>query len=197
MSRNPSSIPPQLCVIKQFKTHVMKTQFEINNAKSKVEWVGRKVTGAHNGTINFKEGNLQFDGSQLIGGHFVIDTTSIEILDITDPATKAQFAGHLASDDFFGIEQYPEATLEVTNAEPRENGSYHLNGDLTIKGITHPIGFDLQAGHSGTRITASGKITIDRTKYGIRFRSGNFFKDLGDTLIYNNFDLNFSLTAEA
>jgi hypothetical protein len=38
---------------------------------------------------------------------------------------------------------------------------------------------------------------VDRTLYGIKFRSGNFFKNLGDTLIYNDFDLNVTLTAKA
>jgi len=175
----------------------MKTQFDINSAKSKVEWVGRKVTGAHNGTIDLKAGQIQFNENFLSGGNFVIDTTSIKILDITDPATNAQFAGHLASDDFFSSEQFPEANMEITHVEPRENGSYHVNGDLTIKGITHPIGFDMQVNQSGQSVTASGKMTIDRTKYGIRFRSGNFFTNLGDNLIYNHFDLNFILTAEA
>lgn len=175
----------------------MKTQFEINNAKSKVEWVGRKVTGAHNGTIDFKAGELQFNENFLVGGKFVIDTASIKILDITDPATNAQFAGHLASDDFFSTEQFPEASMEIKQVEPRENGSYHVNGDLTIKGITHPLGFDMQVDQNEKAVTASGKMTIDRTKYDIRFRSGNFFTNLGDNLIYNNFDLNFTLTAEA
>jgi Uncharacterized conserved protein len=175
----------------------MKTQFEINNAKSKVEWVGRKVTGAHNGTIDFKAGRLQFNENMLIGGNFVIDTTSIKILDITDPATNAQFAGHLASDDFFSSAQFPEASMEISQVEPREKGSYHVNGDLTIKGITHPVHFDLQLDQHEKSLSASGKMTIDRTKYDIRFRSGNFFTNLGDNLIYNNFDLNFTLTAEA
>jgi polyisoprenoid-binding protein YceI len=175
----------------------MKTQFEINAAKSKVEWVGRKVTGAHNGTIDLKSGELKFNEHTLNGGRFVIDTRSIKILDITDRATNAQFAGHLASDDFFSSEQFPEATMEVVQVEPRENGSYHVSGDLTIKGITHPTSFDMQVNQSDDTVNASGKISIDRTKYDIRFRSGNFFKDLGDNLIYNNFDLNFTLTAEA
>ncbi len=175
----------------------MKTQFEINNAKSKVEWIGRKVTGAHNGTIDFKAGHLQFNDQFLSGGNFVIDTTSIKILDITDPETNAQFAGHLASDDFFSSEQFPEARMEVVQVEPREKGSYYVNGDLTIKGITHPIGFDMQVNQAENSVTVTGKMTIDRTKYNIRFRSGNFFTNLGDNLIYNNFDLNFTLTAEA
>lgn len=88
----------------------METQkFEIISAKSNIDWVGRKVTGAHNGTIAIKEGSLTFADGQLTGGKFDIDTTSIKILDITDPATNAQFAGHLASDDFFNSENYPEA----------------------------------------------------------------------------------------
>ncbi|MCS3533153.1 hypothetical protein M2373_004580 [Chryseobacterium sp. JUb7] len=40
------------------------------------------------------------------------------------------------------------------------------------------------------------KIVIDRTKFNIKFRSANFFANLGDTLIYNNFDLNVHLVAE-
>ncbi len=80
----------------------METQnFKIVSAKSNIDWTGRKVTGAHNGTISVKEGSLTFNDGQLSGGRFIIDTTSINILDITDPATNAQFAGHLASEDYF------------------------------------------------------------------------------------------------
>jgi polyisoprenoid-binding protein YceI len=172
-------------------------QFNILGPQSTIEWVGRKVTGSHNGTIAIKAGALLFDGDRLAGGRFVIDTRSIKILDITDPATNAQFAGHLASDDFFSSEQYPEASFVLTGAEPRGDGSYHVTGDLTIKAITHPVSFDAQVNRSGDRVTASGKITVDRTRFGIKFRSGNFFLHLGDNLIYNNFDLNVHLTARA
>ena len=176
----------------------MKTQtFNIIPAKSNIEWTGRKVTGAHNGTISIKSGSLVFTNDLLTSGHFVIDVHSIIILDVTDPGTNAQFGGHLASDDFFSTEKYPEARFEITQAEPRGNGSYHITGDLTIKGITHSITFDAQADKSGDLISAAGKITIDRTKYDMKFRSGNFFKDLGDTLIYNNFDLHVSIIAQA
>ncbi len=170
-------------------------KFNIIAAKSNIDWVGRKVTGAHNGTIAIKEGHLAFDNQQLTGGRFVIDIKSIKILDVTDPSTNAQFASHLASDDFFSTELYPESTLEITSAEPREDGSYRISGDLTIKGITHATSFDASVDVNGNLLTAAGKITIDRTLYSIKFRSGNFFKDLGDTLIYNNFDLNITLAA--
>ena len=171
--------------------------FEIISAKSNIDWIGRKVTGAHNGTIGIKQGTFVFDNGKLSGGRFIIDTTSIKILDVTDPATNNQFAGHLASDDFFNSTNYPESVMVITSAEQKDNGSYHISGDLTIKGITHPIGFDAQIGSNDDTITASGKMVIDRTKYGMKFRSGNFFKDLGDTLIYNDFDLSIKITAKA
>lgn len=170
----------------------METQFNIVSAQSNIDWVGKKVTGSHNGTIAVKEGAFTLNNGNLTGGKFIIDTTSIKILDVTDPATNAQFAGHLASDDFFSSQKHPEATLEITSVSGK-----HLSGDLTIKGITHPVDFDATLNINGDVLIASGKIVIDRTKYEMKFRSGNFFKDLGDTLIYNEFELTVTVTAKA
>jgi polyisoprenoid-binding protein YceI len=172
--------------------------FTIAAAESSIEWIGKKVTGAHNGTINIADGILTLSDGKFTGGKFTIDTTSINILDVTDLNTNAQFAGHLASEDFFGIEKYPTAKLEITTVSQVDEINYHVMGDLTIKGITHPVEFDAEIGNvSGDTLRASGKLIIDRTKYDMRFRSGNFFKDLGDTLIYNDFVLNVQLTARA
>jgi polyisoprenoid-binding protein YceI len=171
--------------------------FEIESTQSQIHWIGRKVTGAHNGTIAIKEGTLILNNNKPTGGKFVIDTTSIKILDVTDPDTNAQFAGHLASDDFFSSEKFPSAVFEIASVIPKANDVYHLDGNLTIKNITHTIGFDAEINTNGNTVNASGKMMVDRTKYGIKFRSGNFFKDLGDTLIYNDFELNVEILAKA
>lgn len=171
--------------------------FNIASAQSNIEWVGRKITGAHNGTIAIQQGTLTVEDGKLTGGNFLIDMASIKILDVTDPATNAQFAGHLASDDFFSSDKFPTAAFEVTSAIPVTDTGYHIVGQLTIKGITAPVSFDATVKTVEGTLTAAGKITIDRTKYNIRFRSGNFFKDLGDTLIYNDFDLQVTITAKA
>ena len=170
----------------------MKTQkFQIVNAQSNINWVGRKVTGAHNGTIGIKAGSLTLTDGKLSGGEFIIDSTSIQILDVTDPATNAQFAGHLASDDFFSSEKYPEAVLEIVSVSGNR-----VDGNLTIKGITQPVGFDAVVKTNGDLLTATGKLVIDRTKYEMKFRSGNFFQNLGDTLIYDHFELEGVVTAK-
>ena len=167
-------------------------RFKIVSTQSNIDWVGRKITGSHNGTIAVKEGELILNNGKLSGAKIIIDVASIKILDITDPTTNAQFAGHLASDDFFSTEEYPEATFEITSVANNE-----VEGELTIKGITHPVAFNATVNVIGDTLFATGKLVIDRTKYGIKFRSGNFFKDLGDNLIYNGFELNVNVTAKA
>ncbi|SNR48318.1 YceI family protein [Flavobacterium sp. ov086] len=173
------------------------TNFKIVSSNSNVEWTGKKVTGAHNGTIGIKEGNFILNGGKVKGGNIVINTSTIKILDITDPATNEQFAGHLASDDFFSIEKFPTATFDILSVKEVSSDTYYLEGNLTIKDISHVVGFEANVENIENAITLSGKLVIDRTKYDIRFRSGNFFKDLGDTLIYNDFELDFNISAQA
>lgn len=165
-------------------------KFKIAPGQSSIEWVGKKVTGAHNGSIAIREGELVWNGGLLVSGRVVVDTQSIKILDITDAATNAQFAGHLASDDFFSSDRYPEAVLEIHSMV-----NERVEANLTIKGITHPISFDVYINAVDDVITATARLVVDRTLYNMKFRSGNFFKDLGDTLIYNDFELNVFVTA--
>ncbi len=172
------------------------TNFNVNGAQSEINWIGRKVTGAHNGTIAIKSGELVLNSNKLSGGKFTIDTTSIIILDVTDEGTNAQFAGHLASDDFFSSEKHPEAFFVITGVNLKDNGTYDITGNLTIKGITNEVTFTANISLNNNKLNASGKIVVDRTKYDMKFRSGNFFQNLGDTLIYNDFDLNVDIAAE-
>jgi len=167
-------------------------KFKVVSSLSNIDWKGRKVTGTHNGTIAIKEGEFSLNEGKLAAGKFVVDTTAITVLDITDPATNAQFAGHLASSDFFASAEYPEAIFEITAVK-----NNHIEGNLTIKGIRRTVGFDADIHVTEDILTAMGKMIIDRTQFDIKFRSGNFFKDLGDTLIYNDFELNVNITAKA
>ena len=41
---------------------------KIDAAKSKISWLGKKVTGQHEGTVNLKDGALVFKAKKLVGG---------------------------------------------------------------------------------------------------------------------------------
>lgn len=170
--------------------------FEIISSQSSIEWIGRKVTGAHDGTIDIKSGTLTLNNGELSFGKFIIDTTSIKNLDMDDPDLHSKLLHHLAADDFFASDKYPTSTFEITSATSADTKNYHIEGKLTIKGITHPISFNAIINVNQAELTANGKITIDRTKFNMKFRSGSFFKDLADTLIYNDFDLIVNITAK-
>lgn len=165
---------------------------KVNVTASKLEWTGRKVTGKHTGTVNLKEGSLQIKDGLLLGGSFVIDMTTIKNTDLQgESATKLE--GHLKSDDFFGVSAYPTAKLVITQAVSKGDGLFDVRADLTIKGITQPIRFTTQLTQQGKKYTATSDITLDRTLFNIKYGSGKFYEDLGDTTIYDEFDLKVTL----
>lgn len=157
---------------------------EIKTDKSKLVWKGYKFTGSHDGTINIKSGSLTFEGTKLIGGEFITDMTSLISLD-AQGGMKDQLEGHLKSADFFGVENHPTASLVFKSIESTGKNTYTVTGDLTIKGITKPNTFKISV--YGSKATANLK--VDRTLYDIKFRSGSFFENLQDQVIYDEFDL--------
>ena len=55
---------------------------KVDAANSSINWVGKKVTGQHNGTVNLKSGTIVFKGKKLTGGTFVVDMTSLTATDL-------------------------------------------------------------------------------------------------------------------
>ena len=171
------------------------TAFNVNTSSSVVVWTGYKVTGKHTGTVKIKIGTLQFTDGMLTAGNFELDMTTVKDTDL-EGEWAAKLEGHLKSDDFLGVEQHPTSTLTVTRAIPQDSkGNYKVIGNLTIKGITKEIKFFANVQENKGGISATGKLTIDRSEYNMRYGSGSFFDGLGDKTIYDEFDLEVSLVA--
>ncbi len=170
--------------------------------KSTLTWNGKKVTGEHSGAVKLSDGTLTVDNNQLVGGSFAVDMTTITNTDLTDAGYNAKLIGHLKSDDFFAVEKHPKATFKITKAEPiagakAGENNYNITGDLTIKGITKPVTFPAAVKISGNQAEAVAKITIDRTKYDIRYGSKSFFDNIGDKAINDDFTVDLKLVASA
>lgn len=171
-----------------------KDNYKVNTQESTVEWVGKKVTGQHNGVISLEGGRLEMEDGQLVGGIFTIDMTTIEDTDLSG-GSKEKLEGHLKSDDFFGVEKYPTATFVITKAVPQGPGKYKIVGNITIKGKTEEIQFPATIEEKDGKIVATADLSIDRSKFDVKYGSGSFFDNLGDKTIYDNFDLSISLVA--
>lgn len=162
---------------------------KIDIEKSKINWVGKKVTGQHSGTINFSSGTLVFVKKQLKGGVFVADMTSLTVTDLQPGKGKEGLEKHLKNDDFFGTDKHKEAKIEFKKINKNNDGTYNVTADLTIKGITTPVNFKMTTGAN----TATTTFKVDRTKYDIKFKSKSFFENLGDNVIDDEFELTVNL----
>lgn len=169
--------------------------YQVNPEASSVEWNAAKVTGTHNGTLNVKSGQIDFENGVLTGGQAVMDMSSIVVLDITNPTYNQKLQNHLNSEDFFDTANFPEANLVITSVESSGEGAYEVTGDFTIKGITHSVTFPAVVTQDEEGVTASAEITIDRTDFNVRYGSGKFFEDLGDKMIYDEFTLMVDVSA--
>lgn len=157
--------------------------------ESKIVWEGSKVTGSHEGTVNLKSGFLIFKNGGLIGGEFVLDMTSIVCTDLSGKG-KASLENHLKNADFFDVNNYPTAELIILGAEKRgTEQDYTIKGEITIKEITQKIAFKAKI----ERKKARARLVIDRTLFGIIYKSGNFFKELADKAIYDEFKMQIEL----
>jgi polyisoprenoid-binding protein YceI len=168
--------------------------YQIDNKKSDLKWTGKKVTGKHFGKITFKSGEIKVKEGQLVGGEFVVDMTSITVDDI-DGEWQAKLLKHLNSNDFFNVNKYKKSVLKITKVT-KDGENYKINADLTIKGKTHPVSFDAKIDMQEKMISSKGGLVFDRTKYDIKYGSGKFFQDLGDKMIYDDVQLDFTIVAK-
>jgi len=166
--------------------------FKANTSKSELKWTGKKVTGEHWGYVNLKDGKLTFKSNKITSGEFTIDMTSLTCKDLTDETYNQKLIGHLKSDDFFSVDKYPSVKLVITESSVFINNEATVNAKLTIKGITQPITFKVKKDGN----VYSSTLTIDRTKFDVRYGSGKFFDSLGDNMIYDDFIIDVKLVVE-
>ena len=109
---------------------------------SQIVWKGFKVTGSHQETLDLKSGSLSFENEQFVGGEFVSDMSSLIYTDLSREF-KDKLEGHIKSCKLVDVVEFPTANLNFTKVMSSGKNYYNINTDLTIKGITQPILFDV------------------------------------------------------
>ncbi len=171
------------------------TKYKVDTKASTLVWTGKKFTGQHTGNVQLSSGELISEGKAVKQGNFEIDLTTITNTDVTDATYNAKLVGHLKNDDFFGVDKFPKASFVVSSITPKSGSDYLVKGKLTIKGITNDIEFPAVIKNDGKKVTATAKVIIDRSKYNIKYNSASFFENLGDKVIYDDFELDLNLVA--
>ena len=163
-------------------------EMSINPEESSIHWLAKKVTGQHDGTIKITSGSLTMQNDLISGGNFEVDMTSIFVSDLNGEY-KQKLEGHLKSDDFFSVDKFPKANLLIKETRQKMPNHYEINADLTIKGITNSVSFEMHIEDN----VAMSKLIIDRSKFDVRYGSNSFFENLGDKTIYDDFEIDVTL----
>lgn len=184
---------------------------KVDPAASKVEWIGTKVSGYHEGTVNVKGGELKVKDGGITGGNFVLDLTSLTVTGPkdSDTAMNNKLLGHLKSPDFFDVAANPDASFVITEVkpfsgtvkdttDPRQeaiskykvaNPTHSISGNLTIKGVTKNIEFPASVTVNAGTVDAIAKFNIDRSQWNI------IYPGKPDDLIRNEVHLGIALKA--
>ena len=169
--------------------------YKVDGTASSINWLAKKVTGQHGGTIAMTSGVLTVANDNITGGSFVIDMNSIKCTDLTGEWAD-KLIGHLRSDDFFSVEKNPTAQLTITKVNYESANKANIDANLTIKGITKAISFPSAISKKGDVLVAVSTIRIDRTKFDIKYGSKSFFESIGDKAIEDEFEITVNLVAK-
>ncbi len=177
-----------------FTESITSLDYEVLTAKSEVKWTGRKPGGEHTGTVDLKSGSFSIENDIITSGSFVLDMTSIKVTD----SESQKLLNHIKSEDFFNVQKYTESKLVITSGkstavDDKGKHTLELTGNLTILDKTLPITFTAKnTAKTENFMVYSSSITIDRTKYGITYKSSL----LGDAMINDEFDMDIKLFAK-
>ena len=164
--------------------------YNVLEDSSQVLWECEWLGGArHDGSVQLVSGSIDISSSSDVNGKFIVDLNSMKCFDLKNEGTNKKLIGHLKSDDFFDVTNYPNAVLELVSGENISGNEFKFNGNLTIKGRTHPITFKGIVTENNSSYDADLKLIFDRSKYDVRYRSASLFSDLGDRIIADDVKL--------
>jgi polyisoprenoid-binding protein YceI len=165
----------------------------IDTKESVVAWKGSNSFGRFKGYVYLSKRELMIENDQLMGGTVEVDMNTIEN---ETHQSDIDFIKHLKHADFFDVKKFPFSKITITRVTTVHVDDKEITGDLTIKGITHPVTFPAKTEVKEGIVKANGKLVIDRTLWDVRYRSGKFYKNLADKTISDSIEFNIKIVAK-
>lgn len=157
--------------------------YKLDVKASSIEWIGYGEIGSfeQRGTIKAKQGQITLNEEKLESGFLILNMNSIDHQD-------KQLKKHLKAEDFFDVKQFPTAQFIIKSINQKL-----VSGLLSLKGKENIETFSIQMIKRENKLTIQANITVDRTKYDIKYNSSSYFQDLGNYAIKNEVDLVMTL----
>lgn len=174
-------------------------RFVLDEDSSRARWIGRNLLNHHEGELRLSSGQVTLEGGVPREGFVEFDMTQIRCLDLTDPDLNRALIRHLEDEDFFAVERYPKARIDLRRAEALPEATpgspnLRITGVLDLRGRQNEVSFDAVSGTSPDgRWALQSSLQIDRTRWGVLYGSGKFFKDVAGHLVNDEIGLELKL----
>lgn len=160
-----------LFIISCFSLNVnAQENIKLNTKISSITWEGSKLFGfgSHDGTVNFKTGEVVVKDSKIMEGSFTIDMTSIKSNE--KETWVYDLIEHLKHKDFFDVKNNPTAKIVFTNLKyVGDEGYVQITADLTINKITNSVFFVAKQDNEKRQLET--RLKIDRKDWKITYKS--------------------------
>lgn len=142
------------------------TRYVFTQDGSKVEFVGAKITGKHDGSFGQLRGEILASGGDATKSSVTVE---IDTASLTTDAPK--LTGHLKSADFFDVEKFPKARFVSTSIRAGgERGATHtVTGNLELHGVTKAISFPATIRLSAGAVEVDSEFAINRKDFGLTY----------------------------
>jgi polyisoprenoid-binding protein YceI len=140
----------------------------------------------------------EFEGSAVVGTTLDASSATLTIQSSSIDTRNEQRDGHLRSNDFLAMEEFPQITFVSTGVRQTADTTLELTGDLTIKGVTNSVTIPFEFEGAATdpfgnlRIGFEGAVVINRKDYGITW---NAALETGGVLVSDKITLEFEVSA--
>lgn len=138
--------------------------YKIGPSDSKVEFVGAKVTGKHEGSFDAFTGTVTIPGGDPLKGAVTVEIDAASLK--TD---NAKLSGHLKSPDFFDVAKYPKARFTSTSVKAGgdKGAGYTISGNLELHGVTKGISFPANIKMAGDKVEVDAEFGINRKDFSL------------------------------
>lgn len=168
----------------------------VNTSASVITWKGTKPTGAHDGVVMLKDGDLLVENGELKAGEFTIDMATITNKDMEGSDGAGKLEGHLKSEDFFNVAVYPTSKFVITKVEDKGD-KLHVTGNLQIKDVTKSITIPATVStDNGVTTFKSDVFNINRADFNVKYGSKSFFDNLKDKFIDDMMEMSFTVVTK-
>ena len=138
----------------------------ISPEKSKVDFIGAKVTGKHDGGFKPFSGTMHFDPENIEASRIEVDIDMTSLWSDNDKLTE-----HLKSGDFFLVSEHPKARFVSTSIKEGGEGdaTHTVTGNLTLRGVTKEIAFPAKIEVGADALRAQSEFSLPRKQFGVAF----------------------------